>query len=468
MGVKKDKPTVLQPLSCYDARNKQTIFLENSMASKTRIAITTLAVVVISAVAFIPKVIGLGIHDLTINNLIALIPSEADSRLVIDESTFDSGWFSSTATVSANYTPFGAESITVNFDFTIKHGPILLTNDGLRFGIAYAEITPNIADTLPIFGTAIDLSFPDTLLELYAGFDQSLLIGITVEPLSHATNNEEFEFAGLSASFLARADQSAELLVNIGKLSVKENLDNLAFTIDGIDLISKSTRISDILAPTLATFSIPNIKISAPATLTISNILASTELRASSNANAVQLTQHIATQSIVGDSPLQSFDWQLELDEVQRQLVSDYYDLLSELQAQSGADAQAAALKINQISQELSLLVMNNPLVINNLFTANAYDGAHRAELKLRWVGLPKLDNIARLNMNEAIAALEMSLDIALDFDSIMRSPAAEQVKAYVEQGFIIIENEKVLVKATLNNSQLTLNGEDIPLDQFF
>jgi uncharacterized protein YdgA (DUF945 family) len=61
-----------------------------------------------------------------------------------------------------------------------------------------------------------------------------------------------------------------------------------------------------------------------------------------------------------------------------------------------------------------------------------------------------------------------MSLDIALDFDSIMRSPAAEQVKAYVEQGFIIIENEKVLVKATLNNSQLTLNGEDIPLDQFF
>jgi len=70
--------------------------------------------------------------------------------------------------------------------------------------------------------------------------------------------------------------------------------------------------------------------------------------------------------------------------------------------------------------------------------------------------------------MNEAIAALDMSLDIALDFDSIMSSPAAEQVKAYVEQGFIIIENEKVLVKATLNNSQLTLNGEDIPLDQFF
>jgi uncharacterized protein YdgA (DUF945 family) len=437
------------------------------MASKIRIAITTFAIVVVSAVAFTPKVIGLGIHDLTINNLITLIPSEADSQLAVAETSFDSGWFGSTATVSADYTPFGAESITVDFDFTIKHGPFLLTNDGLRFGIAYAEIKPKIADTLPVFGTAIDLSFPDTLLELFAGFDQSLLIALTVEPLSHTTNNEEFEFAGLSASFLARADQSAELLVNIGKLSVKETLNNLAFTIDGIDVISKSTRISDVLAPTSATFSIPSIKISAPATLTISNISASSELRASSNASAVQLTQHIATQSIVGDSPLESFDWLLELDEVQRQLISDYYDLLSELQTQSGADAQTAARKINQISQELSLLVVNNPLVINNLIMANAYDGAHRAELKLHWVGLPKLDNIARLNINEAIAALDISLDIVLDYDSIMSSPAAEQVKAYSEQGFIIIENDRALIKATLNNSQLTLNGEDIPLDQF-
>ncbi|MFT7015752.1 MAG: hypothetical protein ACJAY7_001697, partial [Pseudohongiellaceae bacterium] len=357
------------------------------MASKTRIAITTFAVVVISAMAFTPKVIGLGIHDLTINNLIALIPSEAGSQLAVDETTFNSGWFSSTATVSANYKPFGAEPITLDFDFTIKHGPLLLTNDGLRFGIAYAEITPKIADTLPVFGTTLDLNFPDTLLELFAGFDQSLLIAITVEPLSHTTNNEEFEFAGLSASFLARADQSAELLMNIGKLSVKENLNNLAFTIDGIDVVSKSARISDILAPTSATFSIPSIKISAPTALAISNISASSELRASSNASAVQLTQHIATQDIVGDSPLQSFDWQLELDDVQRQLISDYYDLLSELQTQSDADAQAAALKINQISQELSLLLVNNPLIINNLITANAYDGAHRAELKLHWDG---------------------------------------------------------------------------------
>lgn len=438
------------------------------MVSKTRIAITAVAVVVISAVVFTPKVIGLGIRDLTTNNLIALIPPEAASQLSIDETTFDSGWFGSSATLSANYTPFGEESITVDFDFTIKHGPLLLTNNGPRLGISYAEITPRIANALPLFETAVELPFPDTLIELFAAFDQSLHIEVTVDPISHATNNEEFEFAGLSASFLARADQSAELFVNIGQLSVKENQNNLDFSIGGIDVISKSTQINDILAPTSATFSIPSIQISTPIALAIDNITASSELRASSNARAVHLTQHIATQSIVGDSPLQSFDWQLELDEVQRQLISDYYDLLSELQTQSGTDAQAAALKVNQIAQELSLLVINNPLVVNNLVSANAYSGEHSADLKLRWAGLPKLDNIAKLNLNEAIAAVDMSFDISLDFDSIMISPAADQVKSFVKQGYIVIEGDRALVNATLNNSQLLLNGEDIPLDQFF
>lgn len=438
------------------------------MASKTRIAITTAAVVVISAAVFTPKVIGLGIRDLTINNLSALIPPEANSQLVIEETAFDSGWFGSTATVSANYTPFGAEPISVDFNFAIKHGPLLLTNNGPRLGISYAEITPKTADSLPMLGTATDLPFPDTLIELFAGLDQSLLLKVTVEPLSYTSNNEEFEFAGLSASFLAKADQSADLQMNIGQLSVKDSENNLDILVDGVELISKSTQINDILAPTLATFSIPNIEISTPIALTISNLSASSELRASSNASAVHLSQQLATQNIDGDSPLQSFDWQLEIDEVQRRLISDYYNLLSELQTQSSADPQAAALKINQISQEVSLLIINNPLVINNLLNANAYDGAHSVELTLRWDGLPNLSNIARLNLNDAIAAIELSLDISLDYESIMRSPVAEQMKSFAEQGFLVIENNEILVKASLNNSQLILNGEDIPLDQFF
>jgi uncharacterized protein YdgA (DUF945 family) len=438
------------------------------MANKTRIVIAAVSAVAVCAMVFTPKVIGLGIHDLTINNLVALIPPQANSQLTIEESRFDSGWFGSTATINAIYTPIGMEAIAVDFDFSIKHGPFLSTNDGLRLGIAYAEITPKIATALPVFETASAIQFPDTLIELFAGFSQSLLIEITVDPISHTGTYEEFEFAGLSASFLARADQSAELLINIGQLTIRESRNNLDFTIDGMEVISQSTQINDILAPTSATFSIPSIKSSAPVALAIDKILASSQLRASSNPSAIQLNQRIATQSIAGDSPLQSFDWQLEIDQVQRQLISDYYDLLSELQSQSRVDARAAALKINQISQELSLLVFNNPLVINNLVTAKLYGGMHRAELKLRWDGLPKLGNIAALNLNEAIAAIDVSLDVSLDFNSIMKSPVAEQVESFVNQGFIVIDNDKISIKATLQNSQFILNGEDIPLDQFF
>jgi uncharacterized protein YdgA (DUF945 family) len=61
-----------------------------------------------------------------------------------------------------------------------------------------------------------------------------------------------------------------------------------------------------------------------------------------------------------------------------------------------------------------------------------------------------------------------MSLDVSLDFNSVMKSPVAEQVESFINQGFIVIKKDKISVKATLHNSQLILNGEDIPLDQFF
>lgn len=438
------------------------------MANKTGKIIAAVAIVAISVLVLTPKVIGLGIRDLTTNNLIALLPPEASTQMAINETSFSSGWFASTATLSTDYVVFGTDIITVDFDFSIQHGPLLFTNSGPRLGVAYAEITPKIDETIPAFESASELPFPETLIELFVGFNQSLLIAISVDPINFSGTGEVFNFAGLNASFLARADKSADLSLSIGKLEFRETQNNIDFTIDGLELISKSTQIDDILAPTSATFSIPRIKSTAPIDLTISNITASSELRDSNNPNAIALLQHVATQDIVGDSPLKSFDWQLEIDEVQRRLISDYYDLLSQFQTQSAADPQAAALQINQISQELSLLIANNPLVVNNLVTATVYDGSHRAEMKLRWDGMPALNNIAMLNLKEALAAMNLSLDISLDFDAIMRSPAADQVKSAAEQGFILIENDRILVNATLSNSQLTLNGEDIPLNQFF
>lgn len=438
------------------------------MASKRRIAIVTLSTIALAAIVFTPKVIGLGIRDLTLNNLIALVPPESDGQLAIDETMFNSGWFRSTATLNADYAPFGTESVNVQFDFNIQHGPLLFTVDGPRLGVAYAQITPKSADGLPLFQSSENLPLPRTVIELFASFDQSLLVSLTVDPISYVESGSTLEFDGLSASLSAMADQSANVSVSMGKLNLTEANSNQNFSVAGMSMTSYSSRLNDVLAPTTASFSIPSIRSSAPIAFELNNLTANSELKASTNPEAIMMVQRVAAESIAGDIPLQSFEWSIEVDEIQRRLVADYYALIAGLQAQSASNPQAAAQNINLISQQLTQLFVNNPLSLRNRLVANVYEGEHSAEVEFKWAGLPSLTNIARLDLNEGLAALNFTLDVALDRAAIMTSPIADQVNVYIQQGYIVPNNDQLTVKASLINSQLLLNGEEIPLENFF
>lgn len=438
------------------------------MASHGRRSLLAVTLIIVAIILLAPKVIGIGIREATIQNLVALVPPEADSRLVIEEGGFASGWFGSSATVNANYTVVGTELVSMVFDFKIQHGPLLLTEQGPKLGVAYAQITPLFEDSSPLLEEASNLQLPDILIEMLVTFDQSLALDMTIAPAQYKDSDIELEFAGLSAGLLARADQSAELYAYIGTLSLTEVKNNQNLSIGDISIRSDSSRLNDILAPSTATFTVSNISSTAPMAIDIADITVSANLSESVNPAAVRLNESIAAENISTDIPLTSFAWELELDQVQRQLVSNYYELLYDLQSQANTDPDAAAARINEISQELSLLVINNPLTINNRIETVAYGGSHSGELLINWNGLPQLSNIARLNINEAIAALEVTADLSMDLEAISRSPGADYIDAYLQQGFIIIDNGRMLLHAELAGSRLTLNGEDIPLDQFF
>jgi uncharacterized protein YdgA (DUF945 family) len=51
--------------------------------------------------------------------------------------------------------------------------------------------------------------------------------------------------------------------------------------------------------------------------------------------------------------------------------------------------------------------------------------------------------------------------------EAINRSPAAGMVDPYIQQGYISIDSGRLLLDISLANSELTINGEVTPLDQF-
>lgn len=437
------------------------------LAAKISLIVTVLIVL---ALALVPKVIGASIERATIDNLIALIPPEAQSQFEIQRNEFNNGWFSSSTTIELIYTPIGTDAIALSMDFDIDHGPLLQTVDGLSIGLAYAVIKPSIRNDM--FDIAIaDLSFPlpDITVNLLARFDQSLWLNMNVSELSISDTAGEFNFDGLDANVDVAADQSARFALQMGELSAIENTDNSNVLIAGMNITSSTTQLNDILAESLAAFTIPSVSSTWPLPFTVTDIGVDYGLLASATEdNFSEIYQTMRVASIDSEIPVSSFRWHSEIKQVNNELLRDYYRLLSELQSEINSGADAVSAEFTELGQELYLLVLQNPLELNNRIEANSYDGDHSADLRVLWSGLSTLNNAAELDINEAITALDITLEISLDLEAIMRSPLAGLVDPYVQQGYLAITNGRIMVEASLQKSILRVNGDELPLDQFF
>ena len=438
-----------------------------SLAVKIPLAV---AVLILLALTLMPKVIGAGIERATIDNLLALIPPEAESQFEIRRNEFSDGWFSSSTTIEFIYTSIGTDAIALTMDFDIDHGPLLQTEEGLRIGLAYAVIQPSIRNNL--FDIAIaELSFPlpDIKLNLLARFDQSMRVDMNISALNFSDATGEFNFSGLDANVDVASDQSAYFSMQMGEFSATENAANSNVLISGMTLTSSTAQMNDILAESRATLAIPVVSSTLPLPFSMSDIGMDYGLQASSTEdNFSELYQRIRVASIESEIPVSSFSWLTEIKQVNNELIRDYSRLLSELQNEINAGAETVSADFTELGQELYLLVLQNPLEFNNKIEANSYDGDHTAELRARWTGLSALNTAAELDINAAIAALNMTLQVSLDLESILRSPLAGVVDPYVQQGYLTIANGRVLIEASLQDSVLRVNGDELPLDQFF
>ena len=428
------------------------------------------AMLILLALTLMPKVIGAEIERAIIDNLLTLIPPKAESQFEIRRNEFSDGWFSSTTTIEFIYTPIGTDAIALTMDFDIDHGPLLQTEDGLSIGLAYAVIQPSIRNDL--FDIAIaDLPFPlpDITLKLLARFDQSMRVNMNVSALNFSEAARELNFSGLDANVDVASDQSVNFSIQMGELSATENAGNFNVLISGMTLTSSTTQINDILAESRATLAIPVVSSTLPLPFSVSDIGIDYGLQASNTEdNSSEIYQTVSVASIESEIPVSSFSWLTEVKQVNNELLRDYSMLLSELQNEINAGAETLSADFTELGQELYLLVLQNPLEFNNRIEANSYDGDHTVDLRVLWAGISALNTSTELDINEAIAALNMGLDISLDLDSILRSPLAGVVKPYVQQGYLTIANGRILVEASLQDSVLRVNGDKLLLEEFF
>jgi hypothetical protein len=160
--------------------------------------------------------------------------------------------------------------------------------------------------------------------------------------------------------------------------------------------------------------------------------------------------------------------WLTEINELNILLLRRYYELLASLQSQISTNGGTFDVQVNQLAQELGIILIQNSLVFNNSLAVNAFDGDHLLGVKIDWKGLPDITDFALIDMDEAMRALNISTDISLGLEAIMRSPVAELVNPYIQQGILVIDSDRILLNALFEDGELIINGEAQTLDQFF
>lgn len=426
--------------------------------------------VVFAAAAAAPKVIGSGVREATMNGMLELLPPESRSQLQITETRFDSGWFSSEGELDVRYIALAdQDNMAVRLRFDIAHGPLLFTPDGLQLGLAYAEIVPSFSSPeLTQAMTELSFELPEVRIDMLAGLDESLQITLNMEPFNYSDASGQVSFSGMNGSVVANPDLSAELRFNMGQLQAQQAATQMGFTIAGLNLQSTTQQMNDLLAPSMAMLAIPAISSTAPYPFSVSNISADSQVQPSAaGPQQIDVRQGFRIANIEADIPVASVNWTMNINELRSDLIRSYYNMLAEIQNAINSNPPAGTNPVEEYAEEMVTIAIQNSLVFNNLVEANAFDGDHSIDLHIDWRGLPGVTDLDSIEAMEILEVFSFELAVSLDEAAIMRSPLADMVDPYVQQGYLRIESGRILMDASLTDAELTVNGETVPLDQF-
>ncbi len=429
-----------------------------------------LTAAVVAAAAAAPMVIGMGIRDATITGLLELLPPETRSELVITETRFDRGWFGSEGELDVRYLALAQqEELAVRLLFDISHGPLLFTPDGPRLGLAYAEIVPSLnSPELTQAMAEIPVQLPEVRLDMLASLDQSLSLNFNMEPFSVNDASGQVSFAGMRGSLIAKPDLSAEVRFNMGELRAEQPASQMGLTIAGMTLESTTQQMNDLLAPNMAMLAIPAISSSAPIPFNVSNISVNSRVQSSTaGPEQIDIHQRFLVASIQSDIPVASAGLTIDISELHGDLIRSYSRMMETVQSSMNTSPPAGTNPVEEIAEEMATVAAQNSLVFHTLAEANAFDGDHSIDLRIDWRGLPGVTDLDSIEPMQILEVLGFDLRVSLDEAAIMRSPLADMVDPYVQQGYLRIENGNILMDASLSDAELTVNGETVPLEQF-
>ena len=439
------------------------------MPRKFKRAIIVISSLIIAFCLIVPKVIGTAVRETLTDQALNQLAIATGGQINISRSKLESRWFNSSAEFIIDLTHPQNNNAILSLPLLSKihHGPILLTQTGLDFGLLGVEI---ILDLAKLSSDEVAIELGVLAASVVAGFNQNLTVEASIPNLEIRSKRENLYISMSELNFDSKVnlDLSGHTKLTLNEILIQNRLSNIQISLNNPSLTLETEGPVESSSESALSVVIPSLAASEPLSFKVNNLrLDWRSTPSSTESGLTNFSQHILMDEIVSELPLTSFSWKSEMSGVSDELIASYNRMLLGMQSQTVMDPLSRVAELTRYGNETSSLLIQNELKLANVLIMESYEGKHSLELDIAWEGLPGLSRIEDLNFEDALEALAVEGNLSLSQEALLASPFAALAEHYTNENYLIPNNGVLSLQAVLDKGLLTVNDEAIPLGQF-
>ena len=422
----------------------------------------------ISSVAVLAVVVGPFITaNIAEQELVKIVERiNADPQTTITIESYNKGFATADAQLSVQMNAGGL--INADQPFTvplhIEHGPILFSD--FSFGLSSMTLSlPSKSVGLEAITSAENIaSYKATL-----GFTNRLKHTIIVAPIT-IDDQSKLSSQGVEAHF----NSDAQLSDVSGVVEVAE------ITLSYLDPASGAESGAKIEASTLtldwsevghgdlmqgsSEWVLPQVSLSSSMlNATLQNISFKTESVVTDSTLAMK--QAFSIKSITGPMKFDNLLYQFDVSNIQFETYDAFMALTDAVQAMPQDQMELE----DEVLKELVRPIFQAGIRNEQHFSVDLEGGKIIADFEAEFVGdNSTADALFSQDDEKVLSSIEANLSASADSKAIMTTPLALLVPGWAQQGLVSFNGEKFEFQAVIKDAVLDLNGQSMPLAEFF
>ncbi len=425
-----------------------------------------LAVLIITGLVVTPYLVGKQAEQIFAREVEQLREQQTNTSIKKIEHRYQRGLFSSQSQLQLEiHTQQETTStLTVVIESDIAHGPLLVTDDGLKFGLFASQDQMHLKDLPEELNKLIASTLGDNVITAttLVDFDQSILLTANLQAFTYSKEGTTLNFEGailhavgdlkthdfigtLELNPIHVTEGESRLDVSAAKGDFTLNAINPPLVVGTFNLLFDRLHIND-----------PQISITFEQLgLTTSQQLLN---------NKLHISESISIGNIISPIALTGVSYQMDLQGLNPDAVMLWSHMATEINHNFSANSEE---NYQAQLRELATVIFQPGLKLDQGLRMSAFGGELKIDLDLRYTGLPA--DIHPLDVQNPVLIME-SLDadlfIIADEQALMNSNAALIAQLYLEQGLLVREGDKVVLRGELRSGEFMVNGKPFPLRQ--